>query len=156
MHILLAPHKLDDDFSKVLKEKCQEIFGADLVGIVNNETPYQGSPVVILQMGGILCELYSLFKASYVGGGYERSIHSVLEPFFSNNMVVTGPVIHRSTEFDLAFEIAPAEIHVLKTPESFYTIIESTDLDHLDVRARAEFKQQADLEMKLIISDILG
>lgn len=155
MHILLAPHKLDDEFSRVLKEKCQEIFGSDLVEVVNKENPYKGSPVVVLQEGGILCELYSLFKASYVGGGYERSIHSVLEPFFSNNMVVTGPVIHRSTEFDLAFEIAPAEIHVLKTPESFYTIIESTDLDHLDVMARTEFSQKAALEMKLIISDIL-
>ena len=155
MHLLLAPHKLDEDFSKLLKEKCQEIFGPDLVEIVNNESPYSGSPVVILQMGGILCELYSLFRASYVGGGYERSIHSVLEPFFSNNMVVTGPSISRSTEFDLAYEIAPQEIHVLKTPESFYTIIESTDLEDLDLLARSEFVARADKEMKQIISEIL-
>ena len=155
MHLLLAPHKLDDDFSRVLKEKCLEIFGSDTVEIVNDESPYKGCPVVILQMGGILCELYSLFKVSYVGGGYERSIHSVLEPFFLDNVVVTGPSIQRSTEFDLAYEIAPLEIHVLKTPESFYTIIESIDLDSLDVRARHEFIEHADLEMKHIMGEIL-
>lgn len=155
LHLLLAPHKLDDDFSLGLKEKCEEIFGKTQVEIVNDKNPYKGSPVVILQMGGILCELYSLFKATYVGGGYERSIHSVLEPFFSNNMVVTGPVIHRSTEFDLALEVAPREIHVLKSPESFYTIIESTDLNTLDVAARDQFKSLASGEMKLIIKDIL-
>lgn len=155
LHLLLAPHKLDDEFSLSLKMICQEIFGASLVEVVNDKTAYKGSPVVILQMGGILCELYSLFKIAYVGGGYERSIHSVLEPYFSNNIVVTGPVIHRSTEFDLAFEITPSEIHVLKSPESFYTIIESTDLNALNVAARDEFKKHAHKEMDLIIKDIL-
>ena len=138
-----------------MKVNCQQIFGADLVEIVNSESSYSGCPVVILQMGGVLCELYSLFKASYVGGGYERSIHSVLEPFFSNNLVVTGPLISRSTEFDLAHEIAPLEIHVLKKPESFYTIIEATDLENLDQLARNEFIEHADIEMKQIISEIL-
>ena len=155
LHLLLAPHKLDDAFAAALKLRCDEVFQESLAQIVNDKTPYNGAPVVILQMGGILCELYSLFKASYVGGGYERSIHSVLEPFFSNNMVVTGPVIHRSTEFDLALEIAPDEIHVLKNPESFYTIIESFDLSALDVRSRDQFKIEAGLQMKLIIADIL-
>ncbi len=156
LHLLIAPHKLDDEFSSTLKLFCQDIFGIEAVEIVNERTPYKGSPVVILQMGGILCELYSLFKATYVGGGYERSIHSVLEPYFSNNMVVTGPIIHRSTEFDLASEITPDEIHVLKNPESFYTIIESTDLNALNVPARENFKKHAYKEMDLIIKDILG
>jgi 3-deoxy-D-manno-octulosonic-acid transferase len=155
LHLLLVPHKLDDEFSKILKTNCQDIFGANQVEIVNDENPYKGHPVVILQMGGILCELYSLFKMTYVGGGYERSIHSVLEPYFSNNIVVTGPVIHRSTEFDLAREITPNEIHVLKSPESFYTIIESTDLKTLDDAARDQFKKHALKEMDLIIKDIL-
>lgn len=156
LHLLLAPHKLDDDFSLTLQTICSEIFGSDLVEIVNEKRSYKGSPVVILQMGGILCELYSLFKVAYVGGGYERSIHSVLEPYFSNNIVVTGPTIHRSTEFDLAFELTPHEIHVLKSPESFYTIIESLDLTALDVPARDQFKKHTEKEMKLIIKDILG
>ena len=155
MHILLVPHKLDDEFVLALKDQCVEIFGSEAVEIVNEDSTYKQYPVVILQMGGILCELYSLFKVSYVGGGYERSIHSVLEPFFLDNIVLTGPAIKRSTEFDLINEIAPLEIHVLKTPESFYTIIEAINLDELDVLARHEFTKHADLEMKQIISEIL-
>lgn len=155
MHLLLAPHKLDDANSLDLKNQCAALFGDSNVQIVNEKNPYNGSSVVILQMGGILCELYSLFKVTYVGGGYERSIHSVLEPFFSYNAVVMGPAIYRSTEYDLAVSVAPAEIHVLKNPESFYTIIESLDLKSLDDNARNNCIKHISGEMDLIISDLL-
>ncbi|MBC7427012.1 MAG: hypothetical protein H7336_00280 [Bacteriovorax sp.] len=156
LNLLLAPHKLDEYFISALKMECETLFGNDLVEVVNETTAYKNSPVVILQMSGILCELYSLFSMTYVGGGYERSIHSVLEPFFSNNIVVTGPKISRSTEYDLAFEIAPDEIHVLNKPESFYTIIESRDLTKLKLSDRERFRQRSEASMKLIISELLN
>ncbi len=156
LHILIAPHKLDQNFVELIKDECAQYFGAENVEVVNDKAPYQKASVVILQMSGILCELYSLFGQTYVGGGYERSIHSVLEPFFSNNLVVTGPKIGRSTEYDLAHELLPDEIHVLNNPESFYTIIESSDLTRLNVLARNTFRDKTKLEMKLIISEILN
>lgn len=155
LHLLIAPHKLDNDFVTVIKEKCVEYFGKENVEVINEQVSFQKANVVILQMSGILCELYSLFSLSYVGGGHERSIHSVLEPFFSNNIVVTGPKIMRSTEFDLAFELLPDEIHVLNNPESFYTIVESSDLTRLNVLARSDFRDKTQLEMKFIINEIL-
>ena len=155
LHLTIAPHKLDSQFVTDLKSSCQEIFGANHVEVVSADNPYQDAPVVILQMSGILCELYSVFSMAYVGGGYERSIHSVLEPFFSNNIVVTGPKIKRSTEYDLAAEIAPDEIHVLNNPESFYTIIESTDLSTMKIKAREHFLLKTESEMTAIISEIL-
>ncbi|MBC7712890.1 MAG: hypothetical protein H7177_06100 [Rhizobacter sp.] len=156
MHLLLAPHKLDEQSIASLKDECERLFGSSLVEVVSDSTPYQKSPVVILKMSGILCELYSFFSMTYVGGGYERSIHSVLEPFFSNNLVITGPLISRSTEYDLAHEIAPDEIHVLNNPESFYTIIESSDLLKLKLKDREEFRARSQVEMNLIISEILS
>ena len=153
-HLLIAPHKLDRDFIDGLKNQCDEYFGSENVEIVNESRAYDKSNVVILQMSGILCELYSLFSQTYVGGGYERSIHSVLEPFFSNNMVITGPKVLRSTEYDLARELASNEIHVLNNPESFYTIIESSDLTKLNLQVREAFRDQTEGEMKLIIKEI--
>lgn len=156
LHLLIAPHKLDAVFCRELLLLCQQYFGEAQVAIVNEEHPYAGQPVVILQVGGILCELYGLFSLSYVGGGYERSIHSVLEPFVSNNVVVTGPKIHRSTEIDLALSVVPEEIHVLNRPDCFYTIIESTDFTHLDLEARENFRQQSEREMKAVIHELIG
>ena len=156
LNILISPHKLDKDFVDGLEAACISYFGKENVEVVNEASSWQKRPVVILQMSGILCELYSLFRISYVGGGYERSIHSVLEPFFSDNIVVTGPAIGRSTEFDLAFDLLPGEIHVLNNPESFYTIIKSNDLTRLDKETRIKFRTKTQLEMKLIISEILN
>jgi 3-deoxy-D-manno-octulosonic-acid transferase len=156
LNILIAPHKLDQLTINELQETCARYFGDFNVEVVSDSHPYNKAPVVILQMSGILCELYSLFSMTYVGGGYERSIHSVLEPFFSNNMVITGPKISRSTEFDLAFEIAPDEIHILNNPESFYTIIESSDLTKLKLFSREQFLERSTSSMKLIISELLN
>jgi 3-deoxy-D-manno-octulosonic-acid transferase len=156
LHILIAPHKLDDEFVANLKKACEQIFGAKTVEVVDEDNFYLDSNIVILQMGGILCELYSLFTLTYVGGGYERSIHSVLEPFFSNNIVITGPVIHRSTEIDVALEVAPSEIHVLNRPESFYTIMESIDVKQVDKIGREAYLAQSVSTMKSIFKDIVG
>jgi 3-deoxy-D-manno-octulosonic-acid transferase len=156
LHILLAPHKIDDESVRALKKKCEEIFGQKSVEVVDENNFYLDSNIVILQMGGILCELYSLFSLCYVGGGYERSIHSVLEPFFSNNIVITGPTIHRSTEIDVIMEIAANEIHVLNRPDSFYTVMESIDLNSMNLTARKHFLQQTRNSMSTIFRKILG
>lgn len=60
--------------------------------------------VMILLIKGVLCELYTLFGHSYVGGGFERSVHSLLEPAISGSIVYCGPKTHRSTEYDLIKE----------------------------------------------------
>jgi 3-deoxy-D-manno-octulosonic-acid transferase len=69
----------------------------------------------------MLCELYQYFDCAYIGGGYEKSIHSVLEPFLMGAKVLCGPKIHRSTEYDYIHEVAPDEIVVLNNPNLFYT-----------------------------------
>ena len=99
--------------------------------------------------------MYSLFKISYVGGGYERSIHSVLEPLFSNCFVITGPAIERSTEYDLCHGLVSSEIHVLNNTESFYTIIESINVNSMNLNARADFSSRTTIEMKEIFHEIL-
>lgn len=156
LYITLAPHKLSDEFVATLKERCQQIFGNSLVEVVNELTPYQQSPVVILQVGGLLCELYSLFKIVYVGGGYERSIHSVLEPFVAGAAVIVGPIIHRSTELILAKSYAPHEIHVLKEGDSLYTVKETIDVAHLDQGARQRLKEESEREMQAVMAELLG
>lgn len=156
MNLLFVPHKLDEDFVQGLRQEIQNYFGPENVTILKEGSTYGGESVVILQMSGVLCELYSLFNVAYVGGGYERSIHSVLEPFFCNNIVITGPKINRSTEIDLVREVAPREIHVLNRADSFYTIVQSIDFDGMDFESRKRFITQSQQEMKIISSELLG
>ena len=156
IHILVVPHKLDKESLSKIDEVLKKLFGNFNVEIFSNQEPFKGSPVVILNMSGVLCELYSLFSTSYVGGGYERSIHSVLEPFFSGSSVICGPKTHRSTEFDLLSEVAPQEIHVLIRPESFYTICKKSFLTKTpDQSIRIHWQQHMDEETGKIIDLLL-
>jgi 3-deoxy-D-manno-octulosonic-acid transferase len=74
--------------------------------------------VRVLNKKGVLCELYSDFGKAYVGGGFETSIHSVLEPLISGaDQISCGPIHHRSTEFDLADSLG--KISVVKNSQEF-------------------------------------
>ncbi|MCT4640675.1 MAG: hypothetical protein N4A33_00155 [Bacteriovoracaceae bacterium] len=99
--IFVCPHKLDFNELKRIENGFKEL--GLRVCVINNvvESTFKDSDVYIIAMRGILCELYTLFETCYVGGGYEKSIHSVLEPFLMGcNSILTGPKINRSTEFD--------------------------------------------------------
>jgi 3-deoxy-D-manno-octulosonic-acid transferase len=129
MHILIVPHKLNSESIIQLKKSLASIMPAVPIYEISKGTSFDASilitkpGIVVLNLSGILCELYSKFSFAYVGGGYERSIHSVLEPFLSGCQVAMGPKISRSTEFDYILEIAPNEIHLLKNAESFYNLV---------------------------------
>lgn len=81
-HVLVVPHKLEP----AIIAAFEKVPG-----------------VSVLNKKGVLCELYSDFGHAYVGGGFETSIHSVLEPLISGaDQISCGPIHHRSTEFDIA------------------------------------------------------
>lgn len=82
--ILVVPHKLDRD-------------------IIGAFEAFFGERATVLNKKGVLCELYGDFAHAYVGGGFETSIHSVLEPLISGaDHISCGPITYRSTEFDIA------------------------------------------------------
>lgn len=120
IHVLIVPHQLGLEKILKIEEFFKNLGLAEHISVIDENKAIKN--VSILNKSGILCELYSLFNHAYVGGGYERSIHSVLEPFFSGAEVFVGPKTHRSTEYEFLVSIAPLEIHVLNRPEDFYNI----------------------------------
>ncbi len=54
--------------------------------------------VLIVDQRGLLAELYGLGQAAYVGGGFRRQIHSIIEPVAHGIPVAFGPHFHRSPE----------------------------------------------------------
>ncbi len=83
-YVLVVPHKLEPEIIRAFEEKL-------------------GNRAVVLNKKGVLCELYADFGKAYVGGGFETSIHSVLEPLISGaDQISCGPINFRSTEFDIA------------------------------------------------------
>jgi 3-deoxy-D-manno-octulosonic-acid transferase len=124
--LVIAPHKLEefniDKLIKKIKEYSQEM----PIKIIKDEkqlaNDHQGC-IYILQKSGILVELYQYFGHAFVGGGYGRSIHSVLEPFLSGCLVYCGPRTHRSTEFDLVTAKNNDQITIINNQENFSSIM---------------------------------
>lgn len=132
VHLWLAPHQLSPSSLEEVKSYWRKSFPAiEIVSLSLKDIETwpmadlllkkDQTTIWLLESPGILVELYSLFDYVYVGGGFGRSIHSVLEPAVAGCKVSCGPRIHRSTEIDLVHELSPSQVRVVSTVSEFST-----------------------------------
>jgi len=118
--VFIAPHQLDQHNLELIKKDFTQagllVFEIhsltteeELSKMITDSQTQQG--VWLLNVKGILCELYSYFDFAYVGGGFGTSIHSVLEPFIAGAVVFCGPKVGRSTEYSLIKESNPDRLY---------------------------------------------
>lgn len=99
--VMVVPHKLDPEILKAFRDGLSDLDRT--VEEVFDGSKLISANTIVLNKKGILCELYADFGKAYIGGGFEGSIHSVLEPLVGGvEQIACGPAHHRSTEFDLA------------------------------------------------------
>ncbi len=143
--VLVVPHKIDDEFV----DKFQTFFTETKrdTCLISDLSDDNICNTVILNRKGILCELYSDFYFSYVGGGFEIGVHSILEPYVSKcTKISCGKLHQKSTEFDLAHndskitELTSSEdfIHWFMPAES----LSSSDLSSKDLEKYEQFKRE--------------
>jgi len=157
IHLLVVPHDLNAKALTSMKEHLSQLFPEVPVCEISagqNQWESTKEGIVILNWRGILCELYTLFDLVYIGGGFGRSIHSVLEPFLCGAKVFCGPRIHRSTEFDYVEGVAPGEIQLLNNADSFYTLFKEKAATVPDESIRTKLKGESSLQMKTVLSEI--
>jgi 3-deoxy-D-manno-octulosonic-acid transferase len=103
--LVIVPHQLHPEILKTFHQELKRL-GRDVQEIQDATIRIENTSSFIVNKKGILCELYADFGKAYVGGGFETSIHSVLEPLVSGaDAISSGPLHHRSTEFDLAMKL---------------------------------------------------
>ena len=56
------------------------------------------SNILIVDIVGILADLYKYSSVAYIGGGFSRGVHSVIEPAVYNNFIGFGPNIEMLDE----------------------------------------------------------
>lgn len=125
--VLIAPHSLDPG---VLQQMKSELLPYSHVYIYSQKSPLselkaalQSQSVIIFAERGVLLELYPLFGHAFIGGGFGRSVHSVLEPYLAHCHVYCGPKTHRSTEVDIIeFERSDALTFVKSSEEQLVLV----------------------------------
>jgi 3-deoxy-D-manno-octulosonic-acid transferase len=115
--LVIVPHQLSEEILGLFREGLDNL-GREVFECFDGTEVFRPSSTILINKKGILCELYADFQFSYVGGGFEGSIHSVLEPLVAGSTSVScGPFHHRSTEYDIALDLN--RISEVNTPEQF-------------------------------------
>jgi len=94
--IILVPHEIDIQTIKRLSENLkQNNFEYSFLTKLRADTDHG---VLIVDKVGLLADLYKYGKVAYIGGGFSRGVHSVIEPAIYNACIGFGPNIEMSDE----------------------------------------------------------
>lgn len=66
------------------------------------------SEILVVDGRGFLAEIYGEGSVAYVGGGFTREIHSIIEPMAHESPVAFGPRCHRSPEAEALLALGSA------------------------------------------------
>lgn len=94
LQLIIVPHDPSESIVSTIRGKahaagltCEEIADSTL-----------SSDVIIVNRSGILADVYQYGTMALVGGGFDRGVHSVLEPMAHGLKVLCGPKIDVSRE----------------------------------------------------------
>ena len=163
--LTIAPHQLKPAAVQELASLAEKMSGIKPVIITPDlkqeevRRLLENRPsMILLTVPGILCELYRDFGHAVVGGGFGRSVHSLLEPYWANGMIYCGPKVFRSTEYDFVVQNSPRWIKLLTDASDFYPSYLATSsafsLWPQEKEARHQ-KQQAAQEKFLLLANNL-
>ncbi len=174
--LILAPHKLATENINLIKEKLKNIFNEQQLSIPLYELSrnlekkeieelfeeMKKSPgILINSIPGILCEMYVHFGTAYVGGGFNRSVHSLLEPYWSSLNIYCGPKTFASKEYDFIKQYSDKYVTLLKKPEEFAPLFEASLRKQKNEEFESEMKKRLKIGQEMneatyfIINEIL-
>ena len=97
--LIFVPHEVNP---KILTRICNQVKSIGMKAILynskqNNQSISEGNVIIIAEVG-ILAELYRYSQLAYIGGGFSRGVHSVIEPGIYDNLIACGPNIEMLDE----------------------------------------------------------
>lgn len=84
--IIIAPHDIQEAHLEDIEKRCP----SDLIRM-SLFSHGQSAPVLMVDNIGLLAYLYRYARLVYIGGGFGRNIHNVLEPMAYTVPVIFGP-----------------------------------------------------------------
>lgn len=90
--IIIVPHDIDHYRIAQLQKRLQ------LSEIWSKMSDLGNCKVLIIDELGLLKSIYSLATVSYIGGGFDKGIHNMLEAAIYNRPIIIGPRYEKFTE----------------------------------------------------------
>ena len=99
---IIVPHDVSIQHISAIKNQLKEL---DIsFSLWSSGDLKEGHQVLVVDVIGVLSQLYPHARLAFVGGGFSGALHNVLEPLAWNLPVVTGPKIHKNWEAKDAFD----------------------------------------------------
>ena len=154
--LILAPHCTEERNISMIKQKIDNfsLSCTKYTEWMQNHKRKICPSVFLIDTPGVLLQLYSIGDCSYIGGGWQGSVHSTIEPAFFKIPILTGPHIDNSQDA-LDFNKIGL-IRIMKKPK--YTEIEAWyqsiyKLDNCDSKKDMEIKVTTYIQNKMGASD---
>lgn len=128
--IIIAPHHADR------AQNVQNTLESLSISSTFHSSFVRGREVLIIDHIGLLKHLYQYCDVAYVGGGFDKGLHNIAEPLFSNCYTLIGPniknsyiaqklessntikIIHNTSELKTAIKNYPIDQPITKKVES--------------------------------------
>lgn len=137
--IILAPHEVDEMHIQQLESRLEGLSYQKYSEIKKSEMDSLDAKLLIIDNIGMLSSLYAYAQMAYVGGGFGKGIHNILEAAVYQIPVLFGP---KHKKFAEAEELLKLEVafEVRKTAD-FYSLFDELDWRKLAQEAKAYFEQ---------------
>ena len=148
--IIIVPHEINSNNLDIIHRNLKKL-GFD--PIYYDDDNLEESRVVIINVLGILADLYQYSDLAYVGAGFNAGVHSVMEPATYANAISFGPKYQIA---DMAVDLANLKLAKVINSKNDFTLF--LDLLHDDEKLITIKKNMANYirEQKVASDNIIN
>lgn len=152
--LIIAPHEVHEAHILNLLSKCES--DAQRYSSIQKAGADPDKRILIIDSIGILNKIYRYAEITYIGGGFGKGIHNILEPASFNKPVIFGPrytkfaeavdLIHRGGAFSIKNESELTAVIAQLKNKSQYEKAASVCRDYISEKTGATYEIMKYLE----------
>lgn len=147
--LVVAPHEL---YEKTYQLYENEVEGQVVRLSVTSELEASGARVLLVDSIGLLASVYKYGQLAFVGGGFGKGIHNILEPAVYGMPVVIGPRFHKFFE-----AVTMSDLGLVHSVDNYFEFekLIKTFIDNKDYLAQQSEKITAFVEGQLGATEVV-
>ena len=145
--LIIAPHEISQDKINKLQSSFEKTSPTLLYSNIAEQS-VRKYDVLIIDNIGMLSSIYSYANVAYIGGGFGRGIHNILEAAVFDIPVFFGPNHHKFIEADALKNIGQA--FDIKSADELSEKIEKLDFEKIKEDSNTYFQQQSAVCKKIL------
>ena len=146
--LIIAPHEINQTEILKLKSMFEASASTLLYSEISDKVRLENSRVIIIDNIGILNKIYAYADIAYIGGGFGKGIHNILEAAVYGIPIFFGPNNHKFQEASALKNIGQAI--EIKSAEVMMKAIENFDFESIVEKSNRYFDSNNDVCKKIL------